>query len=106
MNVEPEKYPNSRDSKRTRVLMNASLFTPDGALSIRVKDISATGAHVQTESRMLSDCDAVFEKASLFVAARVTWTRDKEAGLRFYRLLTAQEMAMFGHSVTDPGVDS
>ncbi len=73
--------------------MSATLFMPDGALRVRLRDLSTIGAHVIGEIQLPSECDALFKKAPLFVAARVVWSRDKEAGLRFYRELSADELA-------------
>jgi hypothetical protein len=93
MKIETGSSVIPRRGKRTRVLLNGALFTRDGLINVRVKDVSAEGAHVQAEIEVQSNCDVVFRKGSLFVAARVTWTRRKDAGLRFYRDLTSEEAA-------------
>ena len=97
MFIPPTLSAAPRVGKRKRVLMTGILFTPDGALRVRLRDVSSTGAHVLAESRMLSDCDALFRKGPLYVAARVAWSRDNEAGLRFYRELSSEELAAVFH---------
>lgn len=97
MSAKTEEDPAKRAAKRSRVLMTAVLFTPDGALKVRVRDISSTGAYVHADIRMLSECDAIFKKGSLFVAARVAWSRDRDAGISFYRELDANEMTQLFH---------
>ncbi len=92
--VKPTETVANRAQKRKRVLMTVILFTPDGALKVRLRDLSSTGAHVVADIRMLSDCDALLKKGPLFVAARVVWTKDKEAGLKFYRELSDKEIGL------------
>ncbi len=77
--------------------MTGILFTPDGALRVRLRDLSSTGADVLAETPMLSNCDALFRKGQVFVATRVMWSKDKEAGLRFYRELSVEELAAIFH---------
>ncbi len=97
MFIQPIMSLTPREGKRKSVLMTGILFTPDGALRVRLRDLSSTGVRVFAESKMLSDCDALFRKGPLYVAARVVWSRDKEAGLRFYRELSAEELASVFH---------
>ncbi len=97
MFVQPIKSQISRKGNRKHVLMTGTLFTPDGALRVRLRDLSSTGSDVLAENPMLSDCDALFRKGPVFVAARVIWSRDKEAGLRFYRELSVEELAAVFH---------
>ncbi len=97
MFIPPTLSPSPRVGKRQRVLMTAILFTPEGALRVRLRDISSTGVHVFAEGQMPSDCDALLKKGALFVAARVVWRRGKEAGLKFYRELSGEEIAAVFH---------
>ena len=87
-------------TKRTRVLMTATLLTPDGAQKVRIRDISQSGAQITAEESLISGCDAVFKRGSLFAAARVSCTKGKEASLRFYRELTAREVDSMFHLIT------
>ena len=97
MFIPPTLSPAPRVGKRKHVPMTGILLTPDGALMVRLRELSSTGAHVSAETRMLSGCDALFSKGPLFVAARVVWSRHKEAGLRFYRELSAEQLAAVFH---------
>lgn len=82
----------TRAAERTRVLMTGTLLTADGVQKIRVRDISAMGAQILPTSGIPKNCDAVFKRGSLFVPAHVVWSNSREAGLRFYRELSAQEL--------------
>jgi len=79
-------------TKRTKVLMSCVLVTPDGAQSVKLHDISRGGAHISASRPVRSDCGVLFERGSLLVAARVVWVTGDEAGLRFYRELSADKI--------------
>ncbi len=83
-----------RSTDRYRVLMAGTLFTPEGAQSVRIRDISRTGALIATEARAPAGCDSIFKRGKLFAAARVAWSNDKEAGLEFYRELSAGDIEL------------
>ena len=81
-----------RTAKRTRVLLTGTLFTPDGVQRVLIRDISRGGALLAVESEVAANCDAIFKRGTLFAAARVAWSSEQEAGLRFYRELTPVEV--------------
>ena len=82
-----------RQFPRSHVLMNAVLMTPVGAVSVRIRDISVTGAQIWAESQVPVECDAILKRGSFFVAAKVVRTGERTAGLQFYRLLSREEFA-------------
>jgi hypothetical protein len=77
--------------------MTATLMTPHGAVSVRIKDISLAGAQIWAETPITSDCDAILKRGSFFVAARVVRSGERTAGLQFYRLLSEDEFASAFH---------
>jgi hypothetical protein len=81
-----------RDTKRARVLMVGSLMTPDGARRVTIRDISRTGAQVACDENIPADCDVLFRRGDLFAAAHVAWANKGEAGLRFYREISEEEI--------------
>lgn len=83
-----------RDFPRSHVLMSATLMTAAGAVAVRIRDISVTGAQVWAESRVPDDCDAILKRGSFFIAAKVVRSGAKRIGLRFYRQLSAEEFAL------------
>lgn len=95
-----------RSIKRTRVLMRGMLMTPVGAHQVTIRDISSTGARVFSPESILSNCDAVLKRGSLFAAAQIAWSHNRQAGLWFYRELTPAELDSQFHPVlfgTDSG---
>ena len=82
-----------REFPRSRVLMTATLMTPEGAVSVRIRDISVAGAQIWAESPVPTDCDAILKRGSFFAAARVVRDGERTAVLQFYRRLSDQEFA-------------
>jgi len=77
--------------------MTATLMTPHGAVSVRIRDISVAGAQIWAETPIESDCDAILKRGPFFAAARVVRCGDRTAGLHFYRLLSDDEFASAFH---------
>jgi len=73
--------------------MTATLMTPHGAVSVRIRDISVAGAQIWAESPVPTDCDAILKRGSFFAAARVVRSVERTAALQFYRRLSDQEFA-------------
>lgn len=82
-----------REFPRSHVLMNAVLMTPVGAVSVRIRDISVTGAQIWAESQVPVDCDAILKRGPFFVAAKVVRSGERNFGLQFYRQLSGEEFA-------------
>ena len=80
-----------REFPRSRVLMTATLMTPEGAVSVRIRDISVAGAQIWAESPVPTGCDAILKRGSFFAAARVVRDGERTAVLQFYRRLSDQE---------------
>jgi hypothetical protein len=81
-----------RKGERKRVLMRGTIYTPAGAFVVWIRDISAEGASVSGEDRLPNDCDVIFKRGGLFVAARIAWSNSTGAGLKFYRELDDTEV--------------
>jgi hypothetical protein len=68
-------------------------MTPEGAVSVRIRDISVTGAQIWAASGVPSNCDAILKRGSFFAAARVVRSGEQTVGLQFYRQLSDEEFA-------------
>lgn len=82
-----------RGGPRRRVIMTATLLTRDGAFKVRIRDISQVGAQIVGAAGVRKGSDTLLKRRSLFAAAQVVWSEGDEAGLKFYRKLTAEELA-------------
>ena len=85
MNAMTKPVRGERAAARDRVLLGATLLSPTGSHRVRVRDFSSTGCQIVADETLPSGVDAMFQRADLFVAARIVWSDGKEAGLKFYR---------------------
>lgn len=81
-----------RRPKPTRVLIVCDLLTESGNHRITVRDISRTGAHIIGAKRVPPESDAILRRGDLFAAVRIGPVEGDEAELKFYRLLSPQEI--------------
>ena len=77
---------------RTHVLMTGVLVSRDGAQKVTIRNFSRSGAQVVTKDRIAKNADVLLSRGPLFAAARVMWVTGTEAGLKFYRELSPDEV--------------
>ena len=87
--------------ERKRVLMRGTVYAPTGAHLVWIRDISRTGALVNSESPLAEDCDVIFKRGPIFAAAQVAWTKGTSAGLKFYRPLADDKLLLASAQVSD-----
>ena len=82
-----------RKGARKRVLMRGTVFTPDGAFVVWIRDIWTNGALVTCKDRLPIECDVIFKRGPIFAAAHIAWSNDTGAGINFYRDLSECDVA-------------
>jgi len=82
----------ARRSRRAQVYMSGELSTPTGETKVTIRDISASGAHVVSDQPLKSASLVYLRRGSLHAAAHVAWVNGHEAGLRFDRALSPEEL--------------
>jgi hypothetical protein len=80
-----------RESMRHRALLLAKLVTTSSERSVRLRDLSATGALVEGEIPR-PGTDILLKRGTLEVLATVMWTKDDRGGLKFERPLSEGEV--------------
>jgi hypothetical protein len=88
-----EDFQPNRKGARKRVLMRGTLFTPDGAFVVWIRDISNNGALVACKDRLPVECDVIFKRGPIFAAAQIAWVNETGAGIKFYRDLSDNAVA-------------
>jgi hypothetical protein len=83
----------ARAGQRKRVLMRGTVYTPEGAFIVWIRDISAKGALVAGDDPLPSGCDVIFKRGAIFAAAHIAWSNETGAGLKFYRDLADCDVA-------------
>ena len=89
MHAKPEI---ARRGRRAQVYMSGELSTPTGGTKVTIRDISASGAHVVSDQPLESASLVYLKRGSLHAAAHVAWVNGNEAGLRFDRALSSEEL--------------
>ena len=88
-----------QSGERKRVLLRGTVYEEAGARRVWVRDISRTGALVNSECPLAEDCDVILKRGPIFAAARVVWTKGTSAGLQFYRPLPDDKLLVASEPV-------
>lgn len=84
-----------RRSPRSRVLLSATLECGDRTLPVTLRDLSERGALVETEGRLVADCEVWFCRNGLRMKGHVAWTDGKRAGIVFSQALKADDVLRY-----------
>jgi hypothetical protein len=83
----------ARKGERRRVLMRGTVFGPNGAHVVWIRDISTDGALVAGDDALPANCDVIFKRGPIFAAGRIAWSNETGAGIKFYRDLADCDVA-------------
>lgn len=94
MGVEPFETVEAgkRVSKRARVLLAAKLHTAAGIYDARLRDLSRSGALIESPAIVRSGAKVTFERASSSVPATVAWVAGLRIGLAFDHPIDENEL--------------
>lgn len=73
----------NRRSRRSNVLMAASIEAVAGAVGVTLRNLSAEGALVEGDDIPDAGSQVVFRKNDLAVSGRVAWVSERRAGIAF-----------------------
>lgn len=73
----------NRRSRRSQLLMTASLEVSGRALIVKLRNLSADGAQVEGDDIPVEGTELLFRRGELAVAGSIIWTKDKQAGIAF-----------------------
>ncbi len=73
----------NRRSRRSQLLMTASLEVSGRALIVKLRNLSADGAQVEGGQLPVEGTDLLFRKGDLAVGGCIIWTKGKQAGICF-----------------------
>ena len=73
----------NRRSRRSNVLMAASLETARGTAKVRLRNLSAEGALIEGDRIPEPGERLVFRKNDLAVSGRIAWSSERRAGIAF-----------------------
>ncbi len=77
----------NRGSRRSHLLMTATLELSGRAVKVKLRNLSADGAQVEGDDLPVEGTALLLRKGDLAVAGSVIWTKGKQAGIRFEQKL-------------------
>ena len=82
----------NRRSRRSHVLMAASIETAGAAMPVKLRNLSTEGALVEGDALPAVDSDVVFRKNELQLMGRVAWVTGRRAGIAFETMLDPESV--------------
>ena len=82
----------NRKSRRSHVLMAASIEAAGVAVSVKLRNLSTEGALVEGDRLPSVGSGVVFRKNDLCLAGQVAWITGKRAGIAFTTMLDPEEV--------------
>jgi len=80
----------NRRSRRSHLLMAATLEVSGRAINVKLRNLSSEGAQVEGDQLPVEGTELLFRKGELALAGSVIWTKGKHAGIRFVHKLEPQ----------------
>ena len=82
----------NRKTRRSNVLMTASLELSGTSLPVKLRNLSAEGALVEGDKLPVEGASVLFRKADLGVAGNVAWVNGRQAGINFVQKLNPDQL--------------
>jgi hypothetical protein len=82
----------NRRSRRSNVLLAASVEISGAVIPVKLRNLSASGALIEGDNLPLEGSEVVFRRNDLIVKSRIAWVGRKHAGLAFYSPLQQEEV--------------
>ncbi|MEO6247346.1 MAG: PilZ domain-containing protein [Sphingomicrobium sp.] len=73
----------NRRSRRSNVLLSASIELSGVSLPVKLRNLSSEGALIEGDKLPVEGSEVVFRKAELSLSGRIAWVEGKRAGLSF-----------------------
>ena len=81
----------NRRSRRSHVLLAATIETAGGEQKVKLRNLSTEGALVEGEGLPGEGCDVLFRRNELCAPGRVVWADGKYAGIAFSARLETEQ---------------
>lgn len=90
--MDQSNNPQNRKSRRSNVLMTASLELSGTSLPVKLRNLSADGALVEGDKLPVEGASILFRKGDLAVTGNVAWVNGRQAGVSFEQKLNPQQL--------------
>jgi hypothetical protein len=82
----------NRKSRRSNVLMSASLELSGTSVTVKLRNLSADGALVEADKLPVEGASVLFRKGDLSMAGVVAWVKGRQAGVSFAQKLNPEQL--------------
>lgn len=82
----------NRKSRRSNVLMAASLELSGTSLPVKLRNLSADGALVEGDKLPIEGASVLFRKGDLSMPGTVAWVKGPQAGVNFAQKLNPEQL--------------
>lgn len=82
----------NRRSRRSQLLMTATLEISGRAVKVKLRNLSAEGARVEGDKLPIEGTDLLFRKGDLAVSGQIIWSKGRQAGIGFAEKLDPVEV--------------
>jgi len=81
--MDESNTPQNRKSRRSNVLLAASIEVSGAAMPVKLRNLSTEGALVEGKGLPIEGTEVLFHRNDLSVVSRVAWVDGKQAGVAF-----------------------
>lgn len=82
----------NRRSRRSNVLLAASIETSGAVHPVKLRNLSTEGALIEGDRLPVEGSEVLFRRNELSVSSRVAWVDGKQAGVAFTRPIAAEDV--------------
>ena len=82
----------NRKTRRSNVLMSASLELSGTSLPVKLRNLSAEGSLVEGDKLPVEGASVLFRKGDLSMAGTVAWVKGRQAGISFAHKLDPEQL--------------
>ena len=81
-----------RKSRRSNVLMSASLELSGTSVRVKLRNLSADGALIEGDKLPVEGASILFRKGDLGIPGTVAWVNGRQAGVNFAQKLNPEQL--------------
>lgn len=90
--MDQSNSPQNRKTRRSNVLMSASLELSGTSLPVKLRNLSADGALVEGDKLPVEGASLQFRKGDLSIPGQLAWVKGRQAGVAFAYNLKPEQL--------------
>ena len=90
--MDESSFTHNRRSRRSNVLLAASIEVSGAVVPVKLRNLSSQGALIEGEDLPVEGSEILFRRNELKVKGRVAWVHEEQAGVAFNTQLQPEEV--------------